>query len=774
MNVLIDNLDGQGELDYTASIEAEGLPRIRRRLNAPAEMDLALIGDSSAFLVPVIHARVVLKGASSSPIFTGYLQAAPEPEYLGWSERGPVFRYHLHAVSDELLLDRMQVPARPTFVARTAGSVLKELANGLLPGVFDVSGVQDLATLPLVNCDSQQPWSKHAAEVATRARASYRAHDGRLTLAALGATTHALSESCAGFEPAALKVRSTGVRCNDVVVTGRMEPKCYVHDYFLADGMSQYFRLSHAPFTTYGGVLLDEEFKNSIPALNWTRNDPLENFGITTWGRLNVNGGAGDGVTTLCFVEKLELGSGILLQHGEVTFSGASDGVLGGLYAGAVSVAGCLAGFRVSPAGAQSTIRGLVNGVPVGGAVSTVAGHRYALATRIYASEIFRGREVFHSSSHPCGNGRGGGNVAACVRVLLELRDIDPAAAGAITAPSTILYYGPLAGAPGWCTYAPVNSINLHCTVSFARVRHISEAEVLSVPANGTWGPRLVGEFAEGAECSITDGPELAFYPEYVPGLNERIVVRYRSRGRSLARVRDEAAVAALARGCDDGVRAVMRSVESSAPRTSLDCQNAALALLDDGGTGWSGEYSCWSDALPGAAADLWPGDVLAVSLPSRSTSFSAVVREIGIAVTDLQSDLSRYSLSFANEAAVPLIESSPAHLATPPEVTATVSTAGSPLPEDLTLAEVIEVTATTVTIDVGMNPPAGGGFEVRRSDSGWGPEDIGDRNLIARTTARVFTLTRITRAVDFYLRMYDGSNRYSRYCTALHVDYPL
>ncbi|HVP43066.1 MAG TPA: hypothetical protein VMS96_06515 [Terriglobales bacterium] len=773
MDLLIDNLDGQGALDYTSAIEAESAPRIRRRLNTPAEMEVSLIGDSSAFLVPMAGARVALVRADGSAVFTGYLPAAPEPEYLGWGEH-PVFRYQLHAVGDEFLLDRKQLPGRAPFIHRPAGNVLRELANELLPGAFDLSAIQDLDVLASVHCDAQREWSKHAAEIALRARASYRAHDDRIVFAPVGAVAHDLSEGSPDFDPAALKLRSNGVCLNDVAVTGRMEPKCYVHDYFLADGLTRYFGLSHAPFTTYGAFLLDEEYKAPLSPLYWTLGDVTGAISVSG-GKLNVSGGQGDGLTTLSFVEKVELGGGILLQHGEVTFSGASDGVLGGLYPGAISAAGCLAGFRISPSGSQSTIRALLNGAATGTTVTTVAGHRYALATRIYSAQIFRSREIFHSSVHGAGNGRGGDSLAGDVRVVLELRDINPSDPATLAAPSTVLYDGVIAGAPGWCVYAPVNAISLHCSLTFTRARRMSEAEVRSAVPNGGYRTRLVGDFADGCECAVTNGPEVAFYAEYVPVLNEKIVVRYRSRGRSLARVQDPASIATLAHGSDDGVRAAIRAVELPAPRTSADCENAALALLDDGGATWSGEYSCWSDALPAATGDLWPGDTLAVDLPSRAASFSAVVREVLIEVADLETDLSRYRIDFANEAAGPLaFATAGAQLSTPPEISATTETAGNICIADLPAAEVTAVTSTTVTIDAGVDPPAGGGFEVRRSDSVWGAE--GDRNLVGRVTTRTFTVTRISREVDLYLRQYDASTprRYSRYSTALHVDYPL
>jgi hypothetical protein len=63
---------------------------------------------------------------------------------------------------------------------------------------------------------------------------------------------------------------------------------------------------------------------------------------------------------------------------------------------------------------------------------------------------------------------------------------------------------------------------------------------------------------------------------------------------------------------------------------------------------------------------------------------------------------------------------------------------------------------------------------EVRYSDAGWGAGYNG--NLVGRFTSNSFTLTRYARAQTYFLRSYDGSAppKYSRYSTALHVDYPL
>ncbi len=65
-------------------------------------------------------------------------------------------------------------------------------------------------------------------------------------------------------------------------------------------------------------------------------------------------------------------------------------------------------------------------------------------------------------------------------------------------------------------------------------------------------------------------------------------------------------------------------------------------------------------------------------------------------------------------------------------------------------------------------------GIEVRYSDAGWGAGYNG--NLVGRFTNSSFTLTRYARAQTYFLRSYDGNTpaKYSRYSTALHVDYPL
>ena len=64
--------------------------------------------------------------------------------------------------------------------------------------------------------------------------------------------------------------------------------------------------------------------------------------------------------------------------------------------------------------------------------------------------------------------------------------------------------------------------------------------------------------------------------------------------------------------------------------------------------------------------------------------------------------------------------------------------------------------------------------LEVRAHDYGWG--EANDRNLLGRFSTQTFSLPRLGRTQNYFLRLYDNSSppRYSRYAAALHVDYPL
>ncbi len=159
MNLLIDNNDGLGPQDYSAWVDAEHLPKIARKLNRAATMTASLVNCGPGFTVPASGARVVLHCGSGLSLFTGYLATAPEQQYLGQGQQGPAWRYTLAAVDDSCLLDDNALPVRTPFASRTAGDALRTLANDVLPGGLDLSGVQDVSPVYQLPIVPQKTWT---------------------------------------------------------------------------------------------------------------------------------------------------------------------------------------------------------------------------------------------------------------------------------------------------------------------------------------------------------------------------------------------------------------------------------------------------------------------------------------------------------------------------------------------------------------------------------------------------------------------------------------
>ncbi len=775
MKLTIDNLDGLGLIDYTGTIETGNGPGIHHKLREPSQFRTSLTLGVAGPLVPVSGGRVVLSWNDGTPAFTGRVSEAPSSEYAGWGERGAVLRYSLRAESDELLLDRKTLPASSAFVNRTAGNIVRQISNELAPGVFDMTQVADLDVVPEYQADPQKKWSAHAAELGVLARGRHSVKNGQIIFQAIGANTFVLDEALPGFAADGLKLMAHGGIANDITVIGLVEPQAYVTDYFVGDGVSLHFSLSQVPFTRLNSVVLDEEWiGTALNPVRWRVVDPQSAVSVSL-GKLQINGGTGvDGQTLVDSVESIDAGGALFLQHGDTSFSASSNGVIGGLYAGAVNVAGCAAGFRVTPSGGQSLIQALVNGALVGTALVTQAGHRYVFATRIYASEAYRRLQTFHSSWHPAGAGRGGSAFTAKVRVILEVHDIDPANPGSLEAPSIVLFDGVVANFPDACTYSLVNVTSMHCSIAFTRSLRVSDALVRSALPGFGYRTRLTGSPLEGSECAVT-GQSLQFFAAFAPVPNEQIVVKYRTPGRAIARVVDAVSIASLQRSDDDGTRGAVVSLHLPAPRTSSDCVNAADALLDDKTqAGWVGEYDTWSDFLPAGARDILPGDGLQLNVPSRAAQFLTIVRELLLDFTDVLNDRAQYKIRFATEAAEPLSFQFQANAQRKlPDTAILVKDTTVNLPASLLAAEITNITSTTTTMDAGQGLPVGYGVEVRRSDLGWGPDN--DRNLIGRFTTQTFTVARLAKSQSYFLRLYDGSNppQYSLYSALLHISYP-
>jgi len=167
----------------------------------------------------------------------------------------------------------------------------------------------------------------------------------------------------------------------------------------------------------------------------------------------------------------------------------------------------------------------------------------------------------------------------------------------------------------------------------------------------------------------------------------------------------------------------------------------------------------------------VWPGDALLLNAPSTSLDAQVVVRTVKVSYRASYPELVDYAIAFANDWADDLaIKSSttvPADAWLPAPVAPTVLA-------NLSSLTVTAVTGTTVTVNAGVTPPTGGGFEVRTRDfvfmAGTDPA------LVMRSTLPTMTITRISANDRFYIRMYDGATppNYSEFSTALFINLPL
>ena len=85
-----------------------------------------------------------------------------------------------------------------------------------------------------------------------------------------------------------------------------------------------------------------------------------------------------------------------------------------------------------------------------------------------------------------------------------------------------------------------------------------------------------------------------------------------------------------------------------------------------------------------------------------------------------------------------------------------------------------ITLNGSTVSINTGVTPHSGGGFEVRRRDFAFMPGE--DPGLVVRASTTNLTFAREMATDRFYIRMYDASTPpvYSRLSSAVFTNLPV
>ena len=764
----------QGQ-DYTAALDEARPLTIERKLNEPSICQLWLSLPSDGTLTtPTRNQALAVVGDDGTVYFTGYIAVTPPPEYAGLAIEGPRYRVAVQAVSDEILLDQLLMPPSAGTMGGTAGALMTALVNHAGTAVLSAQGLALNVRISNFVPDPGASWSKSAGQVANQARASYRAVNGILTLPSIPGTVHTLNETDGGLNLAGLAFTASVKRAmaNDVTICGEHEPVAYVTEYILGDGVTTQFYLAADPFFSAASksTIISELFNES--AINEQVWGNTGGYGYLSLGAggLVMSGGSGiDGETLLIWIDQLEMGGTLLLEAQGVSLSPGSTGVLAGFFVGYETQSACTAGFQVTAQQGTGavTLQPIVDGALVGAAYAANPANQYTLRTRVHCAENERELAFYRSFGDGGAITQGGVTNLCSAKIQMEIQEFVNGVGGM---PVT-LYDGGVASLPAACFMVAASSINLIGTMRAISLTNLGSGWVVSTPPGGGPYTRRVGAATEAAECYLERTGRVVFYAGYAPVAGEQVAVNYRTVGRAVGRAVNTASQQALAQAGSPAVAAWIGSVTSPAARSSADCLNAAMAI-EQAAAGvsalWSGTYSGNKTSF---TADVWPGDALLLNAPSTNLNAEVVVRTVKVSYRASYPDLVEYAIAFANDWADDLaIKTSttvPADAWLPAAIAPTVLA-------NLTNLTVTVLNGSTVSINAGVTPPAGGGFEIRRRDFAFMPGE--DPGLVVRATLPNMTFARESANDRFYIRMYDGSTppNYSAFSTALFINLPL
>ena len=764
----------QGQ-DYTETLDTTHPLTIERKLNEPSVCELWVsLPASGTLAMPSRNQSLEVTGDDGTSYFTGYIAVSPLPEYAGFAQEGPRYRVAIQAISDELLLDQAGMTVSKGATGETAGALLTTLVTRTGQTNLSTHGLTLDAEVSEFAPEAGASWSQSAGQVAGQARATYRAVNGAIALAAVPGAVHALNETDGSLEFVNLSLTASVKRAlaNDVTVCGAHEPIAYVTEYFLGDGATTQFSLAADPFglPASKATIIHELFNEGlIDARVW---NALGGSGYLTVGAsgLTMQGGNGiDGDTLLTWLDQVEMGGTLLLEATGVTLAAGSAGVIAGFFVGMETQAACVAGFQATAqqgTGAVS-VQPLVEGMAAGSAFAINPANQYALRVRVHCNEQERVLAVYRSCGDNGAVALGGQTNAAGAFLLFEIQEFVNGVAGV---PVT-LYDGSIASLPAACMVVAASSISLQGTMRGLNLTNLGSGWVVSTPSGGTQRTRRMGTTAQAAECHVESTGKLVFYTGYAPPVGEQIAVSYRTVGRAVGRAVNTASQQALAQAGLPPVSAWMGTVTSPAARSSQDCRNAAQTIVQAA----SGVSALWAGTYKGTrasfAADVWPGDALALNAPSANLNAQVVVRAARLSYRSSYPDLLEYAIGFANDWADDLAIKTSATVAADAWLPAAVSPTMLPNLNALTVTEMI---GNTITINTGATAPAGGGFEIRRRDFAFNPGE--DTDLVIRGTQPTLTFTRVSASDRFYIRMYDGGTppNYSEFSAALFINLPL
>ena len=770
MKITIDNLDGAGAIDYSAALSADGPLQIERVLNAPSRCSGMLDVSDAGLAVPVRRGRVVVTADNGVVLFTGYMATEPEQVYAGAGTMGPVYRVAFSAISDEWLLDKQAIPLSGAALGQSSGQVLATLTNRVDPGLLTTAGLPAGRPVGVFQPVQTESWSLNAGSAAAAAYAAYRVLAGAVSMQSAGAVTHALSDGDGTLQISTLKTATVRELANDVTVSGEMEPTAYITETFAGDGTTSVFQLTETPFkpkaTANSSLLLTDSFNEAtFNTRIWNVTDPGSHLGFGSGG-LQMSGGDGlDGQTTLTAIDAVEMGGTLVIEAGGLVLDAGSAGIVCGLYSGATQSSNCFAGYHVRQSGGSTIIVPMVDGAEVGTVYSLLSGHVYTLRIRLHCVEMQRVLQTYYAMVDGVVESFGGGLVSAPMAVVFELQDLGDAS----NTPATVLYDGRVSSSPASCSFVAVNSLQLLGSMGYCRVSQTGSAWVVSTLPSGVKMTRLIGIAGEGVDCKLSATGKVTFLAGRIPVAGETVSVTYRGRLRSVARLESAVSVAAEAAGGMPGSAIWAGSVLRPAARSSVDCESAALAVLSFAGSRAAALAGTYEAVNP---ADVWPGDVLA--LTSNAVTTSVMVRKVAVEDGMTHPEMLTYRVDFSNDWAEGLGLRLSETIAADALLPETASNGPEATVANLQQLQVTSITGSALQIDAGVAPPAGGGFEVRRRDWDFGPA-VG-QDLVLRSPVRSFSIPREAQVEQYYVRMFDASTPpvYSRFSSAVFTQYPV